>query len=187
MRHLRSTAMVLTLVVLTSAASVAQLKPPVATFTVPVTISNMDDERFHRVIGDLEVVCFVFGASKTQLLAEGSTKIDLVITPATTTSRAVANFNDNVVVTTYVARVIGTGSGAGDSETSDQVAARNAIRLAKTYRCELWSVAAHRAASGAGAIGTGDVTPATLTAKIGATTVKPSDPLILLVEGPLGK
>jgi hypothetical protein len=183
MRLYRHAATALVLAALMPAASVAQLKPAVATFTVPLTITNMDDEALHKVIGDLHVQCLVFPASGKTPVAIGSTKVDLVITPATPTTRATANFSGNVVVITYAKTAVGLGgaTGAGDPEKADQAAAQKAIDDATNYRCDLMSATA--VIKG---LTEGDLTPASLTSKT-KPPYKPTDPVTTSVSGKLSK
>ena len=187
MRLYRHAATALVLAALMPAAGVAQLKPAVATFTVPLTITNMDDEALHKIIGDLHVQCLVFPASGKTPVANGSTKVDLVITPATPTTRATANFSGNVVVITYVKTGAATGIGgaasgaAGDPEKADQAAAQKAIDAATNYRCDLMSATA--VIKG---LTEGDLTPTALTSKT-KPPYKPTDPVTTSVSGKLSK
>jgi hypothetical protein len=184
MRLYRHAATALVLAALMPAASVAQLKPVVATFTVPLTITNMDDEALHKVIGDLHVQCSVFAVSGPAALARGSTKVDLVITPATPTTRATANFSGNVVVVTYArsgGNTGGLGSAGFDPEKADQAAAQKAIDDAAKYRCDLMSATAVLRG-----VSAGDLNLATLTAKGMGKAGIPIDPVTTFVEGALG-
>jgi hypothetical protein len=165
-----------------SFAQVTNLTPIVATFTVPVTVTNMDDEAMHKVIGDIHVRCQVFSAADPKKAsATGSTKVELVITDATTSTRAMANFKGNVVVDTRVPIVgatTGLGGQATQGEAADQAKAQKAIDSAKTYRCDLMSKTA--VVKG---LTEGDLTVESLTSKIKGEPSKPTIPITVTVNG----
>jgi len=161
-----------------SFADVTNLKPVVATFTVPVEIRNMDDEAMHKVIGDIHVRCQVFGSNAKVAVAVGSTKVELVITDATTSTRAMANFKGNVVVDTRVGLGAMASAMGNVNEAADQAAAQKAIDNAKTYRCDLMSKSA--ALKG---LSEGDLTVESLTSKIKGESFKPTIPITVTVNG----
>ncbi len=187
MRLSHRTAPTLILAALLPATSVAQLKPAVATFTVPVTIANMDDEALHKVIGDLQVRCQVFGSNTRFPIATGATKVDLTVTPATPTARAAANFKGNVVVVTYANSLSSGGTGQSpQSESGDQAAAQKAINNAKSYRCDLMSATTSSQGLGQGTA-QGELTLEGLTSRVKGEPFKPNTPLTTTVTGPLTK
>lgn len=125
----------------------AQLNPTVATITVPVKIANLDAEWANQMFGAISVTCEVLRTtspptrpgSGADVVATGTQAIPFVETPATSTVRAMLNYNGPVVVQAHVTSVFAAGAHDGarasDPETAAQIAAGKAINEARSYGC----------------------------------------------------
>ena len=114
----------------------AQTLPDIATFTVPVKLSNIDSEPLPK----MSVVCSLLDQGGFTL-AIGDAVVPATPTQATLTTRSMYSFDGNVTVTLTAAKELrgfkGGGASTGGVENAEQAAGRETIKRAAKYTCTL--------------------------------------------------